>query len=272
MINISVLMSVYYKEKPSYLKESIQSIINQTLQPNQIVIIKDGKLGKELEDILKEFKNKYTNLIDIYPLKENKGLGSALRYGVQKCKYEYIARMDTDDIAPLNRLEEQSKILNNSDIDILGGYIEECDENMKNVISIRKVPLESEEIKKYAKYQSPFNHGTVIIKKETLIKIGNYKPNIELEDYELWSRMIINNCKMKNIDKILGKFRTSKDMYKRRNGRKQIKKIIQIENILLDYKIINIFQYIYNILIRSILAITPVGIKKEIYKIIRRTT
>ena len=77
---------------------------------------------------------------------------------------------------------------------------------------------------------------------------------------------------MKNIDKILGKFRTSKDMYKRRNGRKQIKKIIQIENILLDYKIINIFQYIYNILIRSILAITPVGIKKEIYKIIRRTT
>ena len=165
-MKISVLMSVYDKEKTEYLKESIESIVNQTIKPNQIVIIKDGPVRLELNSVLNEYKNKYYNLFDIYQLDKNVGLGQALNYGVHKCKCEYIARMDTDDIAPLNRFEEQIKVLEEyPNLDLLGGYIEEYDCNMKKRLRVRKVPLEMEQIKKKIKYMCPFNHGTLIIKK-----------------------------------------------------------------------------------------------------------
>ena len=269
-MNISVLMSVYAKEKAQYLEKSIESMIKQTLSPKQIVIIKDGILTEELEKVLKKYKRKFPKLIDIYELEKKLGLGEALKYGIEKCKYEYVARMDTDDIAPEYRLEEQAKILkSNPELDIVGGYIEEYDENMKKLISIRKVPLTLEQIKKYIKNQSPFNHGTVIMKRETVLRVGNYS-NIQIEDYDLWARMLIEGCKMANVDIVLGKNRTGKSMYKRRSGIKYIRKIIEIENKLLEYKIIDKITYLKNVTIRSIVAILPVGLKKIVYKEIIR--
>lgn len=270
-MKISVLMSVYYKEKSEYLDQALESIVNQTFKPAQIVIVKDGKIPEELEDILQKYKKEHHQIIDIYSLPYNIGLGEALKYGVDKCKFEYIARMDTDDISPLYRLEEQAKILqNNPDIDILGGYIEEYDEKMNKIISIRKVPLTKEEISTYIKFQSPFNHGTVIIKKEAIIKAGNYD-NTQLEDYDLWARMLINKCEMMNINMILGKNRTGNSMYKRRSGLKQIKKVIEIEKKLLRYRIINKFTFLKNIVSRSIVAILPIKLKNIVYtNIIRK--
>lgn len=269
-MKISVLMSVYTKEKPEYLKCSIESILNQTRMPEQIVIIKDGPLTNVLEEILQKYKNQYSDLIEIYELKENKGLGNALQYGIEKCKFEYIARQDSDDVSPKYRFKEQMKVLEqNENIDILGGYIEEYDENMKKLLSIRKVPLEMSDIREYIKKQCPFNHGTVIMKKQAILDSGNYN-NTKLEDYDLWARMFISGCCMKNIPVILGKNRTGKSMYKRRSGIKQIKKVLEIEKKLLHYRIINKRTYFYNIAIRSALAIFPVSIKHKIYtKIIR---
>lgn len=141
-MEISVLMSIYNKEKPEYFKQALESIVNQTLQPKQIVIIKDGKLGDELEAVLQDFKGRYSELIDIYALGKNGGLGESLRFGVHECKCEYIARMDTDDIALPDRFMQQTQVLEeNPELDILGGFIEEYDENMEKMISVRKVPL-----------------------------------------------------------------------------------------------------------------------------------
>ena len=269
-MKISVLMSIYDKEKAEYLETALESIVNQTLKPDQFVIIEDGNISKELKQVLKKYKKKYPQMIEIYSLKEKVGLGRALKYGVLKCKNEYIARMDSDDIAPLYRLEEQSKILeNNPKLDILGGYIEEYDEQMKELISIRKVPHTQGEISQFIKTQSPFNHGTVVIKKNAIIKSGNYNM-VQLEDYDPWARMLLNGCKMANTDMILGKNRTGKEMYKRRSGIKQIKKILEIEKNLLKYKIINKRIYIVNIIVRSMFALIPTNFKKNFYKIIRK--
>lgn len=141
-MEISVLMSIYEKEKPEYFRQALESIVNQALQAKQIVIIKDGKLTKELDEVLADFKSEFPDMIDIYALEKKVGLGEALKFGVHKCKYEYIARMDTDDIAVPERFLEQAKVLEeNPELDILGGFIEEYDENMENLISVRKVPL-----------------------------------------------------------------------------------------------------------------------------------
>ena len=263
-------MSVYEKEKAKYLAQSIDSIVNQTLKPDELVIVKDGKLTKELENVLKTYEQAYPQMIHIFPLQDSSTLGKALAFGVAQCKNEYIARMDTDDIAVANRLEEQAKILEkNPTIDMLGGFIEEYDQNMEKKIGIRKVPIGYEPIKKYIKWQCPFNHVSVIMKKSTLIKIGNYQ-DVPLEDYELWGRMLINHCHIENCNKVLVKCRTGKEMYKRRSGKKRIQEVIQLEKKLLSYKIISKGQFIINIIIRSIFALLPIRLKSVIYPIIRK--
>lgn len=271
MIKFSVLLPIYQKEKPKYFEESLQSLINQTRKPNQVVIVKDGELTNELEEIIKKYQKENPNLIKIYGYKNNKGVGYALQQGVLQCDYEYIARMDSDDIAKQNRFEIQMQYIEqNPEIDILGSYIKEYDETMQKEISIRKVPLTKQEICKKIGKQSPFNHSTVILKKETVIKVGNYKPQI-MEDYDLWVRMCYNNCKMLNIPEILVKFRTSTKMYKTRSGIKYIKGMLKIQKSMLEKNIINKKQYIKNLFLRSAVAIMPIQVKKYIYpKVIRK--
>ncbi len=270
-MDISVLMSVYYKEKPQYLDEAINSVINQTYMPKQIVIIKDGKLTEELDRVIDKYKNEFPKLIDIYSFEENKGLGLALRLGVEKCKYDYIARMDSDDISRKDRFEKQIKYLEkNKDVDILGGYIQEYNETMDKEISVRKVSIKQKEIYNEIKWKSPFNHSAIIFRKEAVLNAGNYR-DYKIEDYDLWIRMKMKNMKMANLEDILVNYRTSYDMYKRRTGIKYLKGIIVIEKELLDYAIINKVEYIKNIITRSLLAFIPPKIKMLLYpKLVRK--
>lgn len=202
-ISFSVLMSVYYKEKPERLRYAIDSIINQTLLPNEFVIVEDGKLTEKLEKILDGYKEKY-NWIKIIKLPQNLGLGLALREGVKACNYKYIARMDSDDYSRPDRFEKQINYLkNNPDLDLLGGNIAEYDENMEKVLSIRKVPSGLENIKKFAKTRNPFNHVSVVFSKSVVLECNNYESMLFFEDYYLWCKLISSNCNVNNIDEIL---------------------------------------------------------------------
>ena len=107
-MDFSVLMSVYVKENPDYLRQSLDSMLNQTALPSQIVLVEDGPLTDELNQVIAEYKEK-TTLIKSVPLKENVGLGKALNIGLQQCDYPLVARMDTDDIAMSTRFAEQLK-------------------------------------------------------------------------------------------------------------------------------------------------------------------
>ena len=265
----SVLLSVYAKEHPAFLEKSLDSIFAQSLLPTEVILVEDGPLTPELDAVVANFQRQYA-ILKVIVLAQNQGLGKALNEGLKHCSYELVARMDTDDIAVANRLEEQAKILEkNPTIDMLGGFIEEYDQNMEKKIGIRKVPIGYEPIKKYIKWQCPFNHVSVIMKKSTLIKIGNYQ-DVPLEDYELWGRMLINHCHIENCNKVLVKCRTGKEMYKRRSGKKRIQEVIQLEKKLLSYKIISKGQFIINIIIRSIFALLPIRLKSVIYPIIRK--
>ena len=127
MVQFSVLISVYIKEKPEFLEKALNSIYNQTLKPDEVVLVKDGILTRELEAIISKSKKKFkADNIDFVcvQLEKNMGLGIALQKGLEKCKYEYIARMDSDDIAIKERFEVQvSYMQKNTDISVVGGYI-----------------------------------------------------------------------------------------------------------------------------------------------------
>ena len=142
-MQFSVLMSVYYKDNPVWLKQAVDSVLNNTKKPNQIVVVIDGQIPNELEQVITEYKES----LDILRLEKNSGLGVALQQGLLKCKYPLVARMDSDDISLPNRFELQLKEFErNSNLTIVGGYIQEFDSQTNEKTSIRKVPFEDSKI------------------------------------------------------------------------------------------------------------------------------
>ena len=199
-MQFSVLMSVYYKEKPDYLRDCLSSILNQSVLPSEIVIIKDCPLTEQLEEVLKEFITLNPELYKVIKLEENVGLGKALAIGVKSCTHELIARMDTDDIARNDRFEKQIKeFINDENLDIVGSNILEFDKTIENIIARRIVPSTHQEIVKYSKRRNPFNHMTVMYKKTSVLNAGNYRlvHGLGYEDYDLWVRMLMSGEEQK---------------------------------------------------------------------------
>lgn len=215
----SVLISLYYKEKPEYFQECMQSILNQTLLPSQIIIVKDGPLTPELNDAVKGFASSDPDLYTIVPLSKNCGLGPALAEGIQHSKFNLVARMDTDDIAVPTRFEKQmQQFEDDPELDICGSNIVEFEGNIHNIVAKREVPLTDKEIKQYQKKRDAFNHMTVMYKKDAVLKAGNYQSVPLMEDTMLWVKMIRTGAKCKNIKEPLVYARVGKDMFSRRGG------------------------------------------------------
>lgn len=216
---ISVLMSLYLKEKPEYAEQCFQSLLKQTTQADEWVIVEDGPLLNEMYSLLNEYQEMYPGLIKRIPLEKNQGLGLALRAGILECRNELIARMDTDDIAREDRFERQlAEFEKDSGLDICGSHIIEFEGTIDNVLSKRKVPIEQDKIIKYQKTRSAFNHMTVMYKKSAVLKAGNYEHCPLMEDDMLWARMLLSGAKCSNVDDFLVFARTGTAMIERRGG------------------------------------------------------
>ena len=215
----SVLMSVYTKENPNYFKASIESMVNQTLPPEEIVIVKDGPITMELDKIIDDYELNYDGLFTVVALKENVGLGKALNEGLKKCRNELVARMDTDDISLTNRCELQvAEFIKDKKLDIVGSNIDEFYDTPEKVISSRIVPTDHDEILKFSRRRNPFNHPTVMYKKSSVLRNGGYGDFRRNQDLDLFVRMLNNGCKARNISQSLLLFRANKDNLIRRKS------------------------------------------------------
>lgn len=228
-MKFSVLLSVYFQEEPSFMREALQSVYeNQNLKPAQCVIIKDGPLTSELDKVLDEFKNQYPNISKIIQLPKNKGLGNALRIGVENCNCDIIARMDTDDIARPDRFEKQIKfLLENPEIDVVGSNIEEFNKSPGDLKRFKINPETHKKLISQIKLKSPFNHPSIMMRKKALLKAGNYDGDLLLfEDYSLFLRMWLSGAKFYNLQEVLLDFRvgTGLETIKRRSGKHYIDK------------------------------------------------
>ena len=266
MKKFSVLMSIYKNEKPEYLKQALDSILNQTLLADEILIVKDGLLTPELDKTLDEYaaKNKTIKFLEF---EKNRGLGLALRDGVVACKNEIIARMDTDDIAKPDRFEKQIQYLkDNPQIALLGSWVTEFSDNEDKPDTVTELPCNYDDIKKFAKKRNPFRHMTVLFKKSAVINSGNYRDFLWFEDYDLWVRMLQKGYIAENIPEFLVNVRADKDMFARRSGIKNIQGEIQFEKFLLEIDYINTIQFLENILIRSMVRMLPKNLIILLYK------
>ena len=262
----SVLMSVYYKETSQNLKVALDSVINQSMPPNEIILVEDGKLTDDLYDLISIYKKRY-QFIKIIPLSKNQGLGKALNEGLKHCKYELVARMDSDDCSVKNRFEKQLRVFDEKqDIDIVGSNVTEYDEKLLNVTSKKNVPETDAEIKKYMKRRNPINHMSVMYKKSSVIKAGSYVDCPFFEDYYLWCRMAKDNCLFYNIQDSLVNVRAGIYMIEKRGGRDYNKHIINFQKKIRKLGIINNYYYVTNIMLRVIISTCPKGLRMRFYK------
>lgn len=266
-LKYSFLMSVYYKANPFHLEEAINSMLNQTHKADEIIIVEDGKLTLELETVL----SKYKDLIKIVKINENVGLGLALNRGIEECRNDLIARMDADDISLSNRCEKELSIFaNNSNIDIVGSWIDEFDSNTKEIKSTRKVPKSTAEIYKFAKRRSAFNHPTVMYKKSSVLKFNGYK-NLRLnQDIDLFGRMLYGGCEAENIQESLLLFRINEDTLKRRKNWQNTKLYLKTMFNLYKIGFSSIFDFIFTSIAQFAMFVMPISIQKILYERILR--
>ena len=254
----SVLMSVYKNDNAEYLQLAIESMLNQTYPPDQFVIVEDGPICSELESVILKYSKKKPYLFTIVRLKTNGGLGNALNQGLKVCRNELIARMDADDIAKEDRCEKQiDEFKTNPMIGILGTQIDEFIGYPENIVSKRIVPTEHEEIIKFAKRRSPFNHPTVMYRKSVIDNLGGYTAYGRKEDLDLFVRAVNNGIYTKNLDKSLLYYRTSQENLKRRKTWVNCKEYIQIMYKFKKQKYIGMSDFLYVIVGQFVLYLTP---------------
>lgn len=222
-LQYSVLMSVYGKDKPEYLAASIESMLNQTVPPEQFVLVLDGPVPEEIHKVIRQYAVDM-DFFTVVELPRNSGLGKALDAGLKECRNELVARMDADDISLPHRCEKELRFFaQNEKLALCGTHIEEFYDDLEDVRTIRKVPTDYESIQKYIRRRQPFNHPTVMFKKSEVIRCGGYGALKRKQDYDLFSRMIHQGCYALNVDEPLLKFRADESNYKRRKSWSYVK-------------------------------------------------
>ncbi|HFR1493467.1 TPA: glycosyltransferase [Shigella flexneri] len=262
---------MYKNDLPQFFEVALRSIFHdQTLKPDQIVIVADGELHQTHIDIINSFIDDVGNkIVTFVPLPRNVGLANALNEGLKACRNELVARMDADDISLPHRFEKQiSFMINNSEIDVCGSFIDEIETVTEEFISTRKVPLEHREIVKFARKRSAVSHPSVIFRKNTVLAVGGYPPFRKSQDFALWSLLIVHNARFANLPDILLKMRTGRNLMARRG----------LSYLLYEYKVLY-YQYkigfirknelISNAMLRTFFRIMPSKLKELMYSIVR---
>ena len=266
----SVLMSVYNKEKPVYLKTSIQSILNQTVLTNDFVIVCDGPLTGEVDEVVRDFEKRYPEMIHVVILKRNVGLGRALNAGLRHCKNELVARMDSDDVSLPQRCEEELRIFEAMDTDIVGGTVQEFENSTEHITSNRVLPENAEDICKFSKKRNPFNHPAVMFRKSKVEEAGGYREFPYFEDYDLWVRMLRNGAKGYNIQEPILYMRAGSGMYARRGGLAYVKCIWRFKHYLRKIGYTTNWEFLSSTLPHVLVGIMPNGMRELVYKKVLR--
>lgn len=269
----SVLMSVYKNDDPFFLKLALESIYNQqTIKPDEIVVVFDGPLNESLYAVLNQFKQGKEAVVKYYPQEMNQGLGEALRVGSELCTGDYIFRMDSDDISAANRFEKQILFVEkHPEIDVLGAdiaefYLSPDEQDMR----VRACPEKHEDIVKMGKHRNPMNHVTVCMKKSALEKCGGYQSLLLLEDYYLWLHMIGSNCKLANIHEPLVYVRVGNGFNDKRGSRERVAGWKVLQKYMIDIGMVSRFEAMLNMIFINIFVYTPSELKKWVYNTLLR--
>lgn len=262
-MDYSVLMSVYADENPAFLKQSIESIVNQSYPAEQFVLVKDGPLSDDLEEVIQTYYQKNAGLFTFVSLKDNMGLGVALDRGIDACRNELIARMDSDDLSLPLRCEKQIYWFKTTkDLCLLGTNVDEFYDIPEKIVTSRIVPAEYKEIRRFARRRNPFNHSTVMFKKSAVVRCGGYGNIRYRQDYDLFSRMINQGCYALNLNESLVLFRSDANNYIRRKSWKYCKSCMDVGYRNWRRGYCSLWDLLFVICAQTAMHVMPMGIMK----------
>lgn len=266
----SVLMSVYAKEKPANLRQSLSSMLTQTVAPQELVLVCDGPLGDALDAVVADACAAKPGVMRVVRLSENGGLGNALRVGLAECRCEIVARMDSDDISVPERCSKQLDAINVHGCDVVSCNLIEFAGTVDCVISEKKVPETHEEIVRYSKRRNPFNHPCVMFRKSSVEAVGGYRDFPLLEDYYLWLRMLASGCKGYNVQEPLLYMRCDEGMYGRRGGIEYMRSQMRLAEYMRSVGWITPFGQACFVAERVASSLIPTFVRKRAYRALLR--
>ena len=273
MNKFSVLMSVYNKEKPENLDLSLKSIlVNQTCVPNEVILVKDGPLTVDLDKVVNKYQKKFKDILKTVSLDKCSGLGNALNVGLSNCKYNLVARMDSDDVSVPNRFEKQIKyMVKHPKVVACGGYIGEFENDPNEPLRLKRIPLTYDEILKYSKLRNPMNHVTVCFRKKDIQEVGGYMHLQYLEDHYLWARILASKKILENIPEILVRVRVGNGFNSRRGSKMYISGWKFLQKYMHQKKLINLYQRCRNVIAMYFMVYMPSFFRKFLYNHILRS-
>lgn len=259
-----VLMALYGKDKPTLFKRAVASVFANTLLPDQCIVVIDGPLPAELENLVGQLKVDYP-LIEFIVLPHNVGLAKALNVGLKMVNYPWVVRADSDDVNLPIRFEVLAKTLDQQpDLKLFGSAILEIDENEKP-LTMREVPCNEKDIRQFAKTRNPFNHMAVAYSLEAVLACGSYPSIFLKEDYGLWCRFLEKQFPVANIKEVLVHASAGIGMFRRRGGVGYAKSEWQIQKVLVESGLKGRVRAVLDGAIRAIFFLIPSSVRGFLY-------
>ncbi len=267
----SLLMSVYAGDTAAHLHEALASSIEQqSLRPNELVLVVDGKVSDQIEREIQNWTAR-SAAEEICPmtvvrLPVNVGLAAALTEGLRYCSYEIVARADADDVSLPQRFEEQIPVIAEGKLSVLGSAMIEFDGALDAENSVRESLTGSEKIAKILATRNPMMHPTVVFRKSAVEAVGGYEHVTGAEDYWLWARLCQRGYLLDNLSTTLVKYRVGHGAYQRRGGVQALYKDIELQHRLYTGDFISSPQLIKNMTVRLGYRALPVQLRKNLYR------
>jgi len=261
----SLLVPVYDGDRPDHIRRAMRSAVDdQTVRPDQVVIVRDGPVRDELARCLDELQRASPVPVTFVPLPHNRGLGPALDRGLAASWFDVIARMDADDVAMPHRFEVELPLI--ADADIVGAGLYEFVEDTNEIVGQRVPPTGPAKIQRYARMHDPFNHPTVVYRREAVLAAGGYGDLPLMEDYALFARMLSGGARAVNVAEPLVFYRVGEEAFRRRGGARLLRSELRLQREFLRRGFTSPPEYLRNVIVRGGYRLIPWRLRRAVYR------
>ena len=263
---LSLLLPVWAGDRPDFLARAFTSSVQEQIRPpDQVVIVRDGPVAADLVATIAELAATSPVPVDVIDLPSNVGLGPALDAGLAACTHDVVARMDADDISLPHRFAVQLPLVEAGN-DLVGAGLAEFTADEGEIVATRTPPTDPADIRARARFADPFNHPTVVFRRDLVRAVGGYTDFALMEDYLLWAKLLVAGARVANVAEPLVRYRVGAGAYARRGGVAQLRAELALQRRFRRIGFTSRWQFLRNVLVRGGYRIVPEQIRRTVYR------
>jgi glycosyltransferase involved in cell wall biosynthesis len=262
----SLLLPVWAGDRPDFLTAAFRSSVqDQTRRPDEVVIVRDGPVPPALAQALADLVAGSPVPVRLLELPRNGGLGPALDAGLAACSHDVVARMDADDLSLPHRFAVQLPMIE-SGLDLVGAGLVEFGDHPDDLVGTRTPPTDPADIAARARFADPFNHPTVVYRRDLVRAVGGYSDFALMEDYLLWAKLLVAGARVANTAEPLVKYRVGAGAYARRGGLGQLRAELAVQRRFRELGFTTRRQWARNVVLRGGYRLVPERLRRTAYR------